>query len=244
MEEKCYTVYMHICPNSKKYIGITKQNPKKRWINGKGYKTNDYFFRAIQKYSWDNIKHEILFSNLTKEEAEQKEIELIAFYKSNQREYGYNIENGGSHIGNVSEETKKKISIANKGRKISEKTKEKIKRNNAKYWLDKKRSEEVKQKISKGNKGKKRTLEQKLKQSKMFKGKNNPFYNHKMNLTTKNKIIEANSKKVKCIENNKIYNSLTEAAKENNTYSSLISFCCNKKRKTAGKLHWEYIKEE
>ena len=61
---------MHICPNNKKYIGITCQEPEKRWINGKGYKTNDYFFRAIQKYNWNNIKHEILFNNLTKKEAE------------------------------------------------------------------------------------------------------------------------------------------------------------------------------
>ena len=96
MKERNYTVYMHICPNNKKYIGITKLKPKDRWKNGKSYKTQQLFFRAIQKYGWDNIKHEILFSNLTKEEAEQKEIELIALYKSNQREYRYNVENGGN----------------------------------------------------------------------------------------------------------------------------------------------------
>ena len=39
MENKCYTVYMHICPNGKKYIGITKQKPIKRWgYNGINYK--------------------------------------------------------------------------------------------------------------------------------------------------------------------------------------------------------------
>lgn len=109
MENKKYIVYMHICPNDKKYIGITKQKPEYRWVNGKGYKTNIYFYRAINKYGWENINHKILYENLVKEEAEQKEIELIKHYKTNKRKYGYNIENGG-HANCVSEETKKKIS--------------------------------------------------------------------------------------------------------------------------------------
>ena len=38
MENKNYTVYMHICPNGKRYIGITKLKPQERWGNGKSYK--------------------------------------------------------------------------------------------------------------------------------------------------------------------------------------------------------------
>lgn len=147
-----YTVYKHTSPSNKVYIGITSMKPKYRWSNGKGYKESCRFYNAIKKYGWDNFKHEILFENLTKEEAEQKEVELIAYYKSNQREYGYNIQNGGNSIGKISEETKKilselnkeknhprygkhlsketkeKISIANKGKKFSETTLKKIKR--------------------------------------------------------------------------------------------------------------------
>ena len=108
-----YTVYMHKnIINDKIYIGITIQNVNKRWLNGKGYTNNDYFNKAIQKYGWENFEHIILYENLTKEEAEQKEIELIAQYKSNQREYGYNIANGGNHKGKHSEDTKKKMSKA------------------------------------------------------------------------------------------------------------------------------------
>ena len=61
----------------------------------------------------------------------EKEIKLIAYYKSNKKEYGYNIENGG-HVNCVSEETKKKLSIANKGKFVSKETREKMSKNNAK----------------------------------------------------------------------------------------------------------------
>lgn len=121
-----YTVYMHISPNHKRYVGITRQSLIRRWNNGRGYKDNKYFHRAILKYGWENIKHEILFTNLTKEEAEQKEIEMIAKYKSNQKHFGYNIQNGGNCRGTVSEETKEKIRKANLGKKLSKEMNEKL----------------------------------------------------------------------------------------------------------------------
>lgn len=105
---KAYLVYKHTTPNNKVYIGITScKKAEHRWRNGNGY-SQQFFWRAIKKYGWDNIKHEVLFSNLTKEQAEQKEIELIKFYKSNNSLYGYNIENGG-HVLCVSETTKEKL---------------------------------------------------------------------------------------------------------------------------------------
>ena len=90
-----YCVYMHTCPKGRVYIGITRNNPLKRWQNGTGYRTNEYFTRAIKKYGWENFKHEILFTGLSEKEAKEKEIYLIAKYKSNQRKYGYNISSGG-----------------------------------------------------------------------------------------------------------------------------------------------------
>lgn len=112
-----YTVYKHTSPSGKIYIGITCQKPEKRWGNGRNYIDNEYFSRAIKKYGWINIKHEILFTGLSKEEAEQKEIELINLYRSNDRQFGYNIENGGSVNGKHSEYTKLKISESLKGEK-------------------------------------------------------------------------------------------------------------------------------
>ena len=80
--------------NGKIYIGITNMSVNRRWRNnGEGYK-GQFVYRAIKKYGWENVKHEVLFENLTQQEAEQKEIELIAFYKSNQIEFGYNLAKG------------------------------------------------------------------------------------------------------------------------------------------------------
>ena len=110
--QESYTVYMHTTPSNKKYIGITKQNPKDRWKNGKGYMHNKYFWNAIQKYGWNNIQHTILFNQLSKEEAKQIEIELIKKYNLTDRNNGYNITKGGDGLNGmiVSEETKIKMS--------------------------------------------------------------------------------------------------------------------------------------
>ena len=80
-----YVVYKHTCPNGKVYIGITCQNPKERWKNGYGYRNNDHFFKAIQKYGWNNIKHEIIYKNLIQQEAEEREKYLIYIFDSTNR---------------------------------------------------------------------------------------------------------------------------------------------------------------
>ena len=171
MGDRTYTVYKHTSPSGKVYIGITKTKPEKRWKNGNGYIHNQYFWRAIQKYGWNNIEHEILFTNLTKEEAEQMEIELIAKYKSNEREFGYNIENGGNNIGKMSEESKKKISEANKGNFVGEKNPMYGKKGVLHPMYGKHLSEEHKEKLRKAHKGKILSEEHKIEISKSNKGK-------------------------------------------------------------------------
>lgn len=117
---KKYKVYKHTnIINGKVYIGITSYKyVKTRWDNGKGYSQQSLFWNAIKKYGWENFKHEILFTDLTKEEACQKEIELIAFYKSNQREFGYNLSSGGEINSGykLTDETKLKLSDSHKGK--------------------------------------------------------------------------------------------------------------------------------
>ena len=122
-----YCVYKHTCPNGKVYIGITCQKPEQRWKHGKGYKNNILFYRAINKYKWENIRHEILCENLNKGEAEKKEIEFIKFFKSMNAKYGYNLcEGGNSSCGyHHTQEAREKMSLAKKGKKQSEIAKQK-----------------------------------------------------------------------------------------------------------------------
>lgn len=119
-----YCVYIHTNKiDGKKYVGQTVygNNPNKRWKNGKGYKGSTYFYNAIKKYGWDNFEHEIVASNLTKKEADTFERLLIDKLDLTNMENGYNLETGGSFYKKISEETKKKISLANSGLLAGEK---------------------------------------------------------------------------------------------------------------------------
>ncbi len=88
-----YYVYKHTAPSGKSYIGITSNNPLYRWQNGLGYTGQPKFYKAIKKYGWDNISHEILEEGLTKEQACEKEIAYIKQYDSFNN--GYNASAGG-----------------------------------------------------------------------------------------------------------------------------------------------------
>ena len=114
---KTFIVYMHINKiNNKKYIGITCQKANERWRNGKGYKIG-HFKKAIDKYGWDNFEHIILFDNLTKEEACNKEYELIKKYDTTNPLKGYNsCDGGGVTVGyHHTKESKEKMSKARIG---------------------------------------------------------------------------------------------------------------------------------
>ena len=96
--ENNYCVYMHMLKSDgRKYIGITwhTQYPNRRWRNGLGYKQGTHFRHAISKYGWNSFKHEILFKNLTKEQACNKEKALIKLFNTQDPRYGFNVASGG-----------------------------------------------------------------------------------------------------------------------------------------------------
>lgn len=168
-----YTVYMHTTPSGKRYIGITAQTVEKRWQNGYGYAygENDYFFNAIRKYGWDNIKHEILFEGLTKSEAEEKEIELIAKYNTASRECGYNHETGGYATPKHTEEYKRRMSKLQK--EIWEKS-EGRREKMAELRRGKHLSDETKEKLRQANLGKQQSLETRKKRANTLRGMKKP----------------------------------------------------------------------
>lgn len=94
-----YSVYEHVFPNGKKYIGITSTDPEKRWLKGNGYKTQPKMWHAIESCGWENIKHNVVASGLTKEDAENLEQYLIANLDTIGN--GYNVAIGGDAGGNA-----------------------------------------------------------------------------------------------------------------------------------------------
>ena len=164
-----WTVYRHITPSGKSYIGITSKKPEKRWQNGRGYSKDKLFGRAINKYGWDNIQHNIVSSDLTETEAKWLENYLICYYRTFigfNDSMGYNMTLGGE--GTVgwkpSEETRRKQSEANKGEKNhnygkhpSDETKLKMSealKGKTSYFKGKHHTEESLRKLSEANKGK------------------------------------------------------------------------------------------
>lgn len=244
-----YTVYKHTFPNNKVYIGITQQEPEKRWKNGLGYDAHQTLMkRAIKKYGWKNIKHEILFQNLSKDKACKKEIELINLYDSTNKQKGYNISQGGEGTIGVkpTEESKQKNRIAHLGKKASLETRKKISESNkGKHNI--KRTEEQKKKISEATKKAMQNPAVRKRLSETHSGKNHRNYGKNLSEETKEKIRKSNigkakgGKKVICIETNKIYESISQASKDTNINKSSIGEVCRKIRKSAGGLHWKYI---
>lgn len=96
-----YVLYKHTNKiNGKVYIGITN-SIKRRWRKeGIEYKPEagrqSRFWGAIQKYGWNNFKHEIVLDNLSFEQACRLEKEYISKYNSTERNTGYNIAKGGN----------------------------------------------------------------------------------------------------------------------------------------------------
>lgn len=206
-----YTVYKHTSPSGKVYIGITSQKVQDRWCRqGQGYKKNTHFYRAIQKYGWDNFKHEILYTGMPEMDAKHKEIELIKKHQSNNPKNGYNLTIGGDGvIGIVRNDVwKKRIGIALKGNKNG----------NGSKGL--KRSEEQKKRMSAITKST-MTDERKLKQSKVMRGRyigeKHPFYGGCHTKAAKEKCglsqkggKSINAKKVLC--DGVIYDCITDCA--------------------------------
>ena len=50
----------------------------------------------------------------------------------------------------------------------------------------------------------------------------------------------AKERKIKCVTNGKVYNSLKEAANEFGVHHSNLVACCNGRRKTCGGMVWQY----
>lgn len=233
---KNYCVYCHTSPSNRKYVGISC-DAKKRWNEGRGYSKNYIFYRAIRKYGWDNIKHEILYDGLTLEEAKEIESKLISEWNLTDRKYGYNL---SSLKDGLCEESKMLMSLSRignnncEGRVLSSETKQKISCSLKKYYsVDSNReqlhrpcSDETKEKLRKRMFSEETRAKMRKNHYDFSKGKN-PSAKAVRQLSLSGELI-------------KEYEYAKLAATELNIDLSSIIKCCRGKKKTCGGFRWEY----
>lgn len=173
------TVYRHVRLDTNEvfYVGIGKESRAYE----KGTRRNKWWNKIVSKTDY---RVDILFNDLTWEEACEKEKEFISLYGRRDLSQGSLVnhtDGGDGSVGYItSEETKKKlsdahlgkklskshklkISIGNKGKSLSESTKKAISKANIgnTAFLGKTHTKETKYKISNSNSGKKRSQESK-----------------------------------------------------------------------------------
>lgn len=233
----CY-VYCHTAPSGRKYVGISC-DPTKRWNNGNGYKLNYLFYRAIKKYGWDNIEHEILYSGLSEEEAKSIEKELIDKLNLTDSRFGYNLREGGD--GSLSASSKEKMSLARKGnnnclgRQLSDQTKNKISESLKKYY-------ESNNAQFQGRHHSPETIA-KLKQRVFTEETRQKMRENHYNVHGSN---NPSAKPVRMLSLDgvvlKEYEYAKAAAIEHGVDLSALIKCCRGNRRSCGGYKWEYIK--
>ena len=113
-------IYMVSCKEtSQKYVGLTTATLNQRWTEHKSSaKTagrNTKLSNAIRKYGADSFEISLLENVFDESKLPEREIYWIAFFDTFRN--GYNLTSGGE-VGKVwSEESRKKVSVANLGMK-------------------------------------------------------------------------------------------------------------------------------
>lgn len=236
-DDKKYCVYRHTFPNGKVYIGITCQKPHERWCNGTGYKHQQLIYRAILRYGWENVQHEVVAEGLTHDQACGMEVELIKAYDSTNPKCGYNTSPGGESGNGLRGERHPMYGrhhTEESRRKMRESTMGQIPYNKGKHL-----SKEHREKLRQAHLGRKqnRTPEWNRKIGESQIGK-------KLRPETKERIGLAHSIPVVQIsvsgEVLQEWPSAAEANRATGVDRSHISLVCRNKRKTAGGFVWKF----
>lgn len=215
-------VYRHIRldKNIPFYIGIGKTEKRAYYK----YLRNNIWNQIVSK---TNYEVEILFKNLTWEQACEKEKEFIKLYGRIDLKSGIlaNQTDGGDGNNNLSEETRKKISLAHKGNK---------------YGLGHKHTDEERKKISEALTGKPSKSPTKFKKGNIswLAGTKGIVKPNKGSFTKEN---PPKSRQIINIENNKLYKTIRDAANENAINEKTLWAMLNGKVKNKTKLRYANI---
>ena len=242
-----YTVYIHTNKiNNMKYVGITCQDVAVRWqANGNGYRKQEHFWRAIKKYGWDNFKHEIIASGLSKKDACDLEQKLIAEYGTRDNTKGYNKSAGGESGAFGVERTEKQRAIAS--HTLREKWKDPVFREEArKRTVALNQSTEIRKKRSASNRQRVITDETREKISRSKTGyKLGPFSEDHKRKLREHHSGGAEPSAVVCVDTGECFKSINDAAMAKGINKKGISGCCRKvpHYNTAGGFHWRFASE-
>lgn len=230
-----YYVYKHTTPSGKVYIGITKQELRKRWKHGKGYEGCTAFYRAVVKYGWDNIRHEVLYSDLDRETACAIEQQLIAKYDSTNPLKGYNLTTGGDHYEYTPE--------------VAQRLGESLK----KAYKERPELRAHLSEIQKGRKSSQQSSEKKRAAMLAFykehpekrKECGNSFRGKKRGQAFAEALGARKSKPVICIDTNCIYKSIKQAAEaEGGSPAGITAVLRGRVKTCAGKKYKYYLEEQ
>ncbi len=225
-------IYKITSPNGKIYIGQTINKIQRKYhYNSGDFKQQIKLWNNTQFYKWNPADtYEIIeecYCGINKEFINERERYWIKYYDSFKN--GLNCNEGGhGNLGHSpSKETLKKMSESKKGIKHSEE------RN--------KRKSEI-------TKGRKHTDDAKLKMSKVKRERMNDNIKNKIRLGligNKNGIgNKGTPKKVICLNNKKVYNSIKEAADMLDLHATNITNVCKGKYKQTGGYNFKYFKNE
>ena len=258
--------------DGKIYIGQAV-DIEKRWQRHKGDLRGNYHINKHLQRSW-NTHDEADFEFTVICECDENQLNTMEEYyifelMSYDYRIGYNNNYGGSS-GRPTEETKKKMSEAQKGRIYSDETRDKISKalkgkytgeNNHLYR--KHPSEETRRKMSEARKGITLSEETRKKISEAQKGENNNNFGKHFSEEHRKKISESNKGKVVSEETKKklseaksipvvqltldgklvnVYASAEEARRNGFNPSNLRS-CLKGRRKTHGGYKWMYLSD-
>ena len=218
--EKKSGIYMWTSPSGKSYIGQSVDLTMRKRIfctfnhTYGGNKINC----ARKKYSHKSLWNYKVLEYCGVDKLDERERYYIELYDTINN--GYNCESGGHENKIISDEVKRKLSEAMKGKRCGEK--------HPLY-------------------GKHLTEEQKRKMSKAKKGENNPMYGKHLTDEHKRKISKAHDNVKIAVSQYTIegvfiasYESIHEAQRLTNIDKKTISRCCRGIQKTAGGFKWAF----
>lgn len=167
--------------NQKIYIGQST-DLKRRFSEYKNIKKASRLMeRALNKYGTDNFKIEpILYCSL--ENLDIFERCFIHTFDTMDRDYGYNLESGGSLNKKHSSETKQLIREKRKKQIFTDETRQKLsdaRKGEKHHFFGVKFSDEYRKKLRESHKGYKYSEERKLQCSERMTGEKNPFFGKK-----------------------------------------------------------------